>query len=334
MYMTGIGNNILYSYTAAKTARIPRNVSQVVAGFVSNDENQKPKADVSKMRRALRSGAENLASTTQVSVIDNMQLYSKALEKQRKSSKDTSLAKQKLKYSFKKISSKIINSKTSTAAREVVAQAKREIQKLKAAKRTGKYDEEELEAALDHAKAMERIARKKARHLEEEEMAKRCSSDSGSSASQIAYDEDNEDDKNSVKKEISELRDDLKEISDKADNEEYIESDDVTDEMISEITDSMEEMLDSIEELSDLMDEIMSNPVNMDPEDIDAMVIKHRNKEMKEITKADSEYLKALFDHYEKIKADGAMPAGGFEGSDSASVAVPPASASAIDVAL
>ena len=175
--MKGIGNDLLYSYTTAKTSCIPKNVRQTIAGFISKDKDEKPKADVSKMRRALKVGAENLASETHVSVIDNMQMYAKALEKQRKNSNNTSLEKKKLKYSFKKISSKIINCKTSTSAREVVAQAKREIQKLRSARRTGKYDEEELAAALDHAKAMERIARKKVRHLEEEEIAKRRSSD-------------------------------------------------------------------------------------------------------------------------------------------------------------
>jgi hypothetical protein len=66
-------------------------------------------------------------------------------------------------------------------------------------------------------------------------------------------------------------------------------------------------MLDSIEELGDLMDELLENPVDMDPEDIKAMTIKHRNKEMKEITKADADYLKAMFEHYENIKSEGSM---------------------------
>ncbi|MCR5832311.1 MAG: hypothetical protein K6G67_09260 [Lachnospiraceae bacterium] len=303
----GIGASLIGSYTAAKTAYVPKNVKQVVAGFASKDENDKQKADVSNMKRALRRGCENLAKETNVSVIDNMQMYSRALKKQRESSKNTELAKKKVKYSFKRISSKIISSKTSTAAREAVSQARREIQKLKAARRTGKYDEEELEAAIDHAKSMERIARKKARHLEEEEMAKRCSSEEGPSAAGAVSDDDIGDKNDPVEEEIKKLREELRGISDKADNGEYIESEEITNEMISEITDSMEEMLDSIEELGDLMDELLENPVDMDPEDIKAMTIKHRNKEMKEITKADADYLKAMFEHYENIKAEGSM---------------------------
>lgn len=313
--MTGIRSDLLYSYTTSKTACVPRTAKQVIAGCFSQDEDQKPKTDVSKMRRALKSGAENLANETHVSVIDNMHLYSKALEKQRKNTQDASLAKKKIKYSFKKISSKIITSKTSMAAREVVSQAKREIQKLKAARRTGKYDEEELEAALDHAKAMERIARKKVRHLEEEEMARRCSSsEEGTGAPDIDAEEPR-DDKDPVQKEIDEIREELSDIEDRADNEGYIESEEITNEMISEMTRGMEEMLDAIEELADIMDELISNPADLDPEDIDAIKTRHRNKEMKEITKADSEYLKALFDHYEKVRSDSMTTIGGYEGT-------------------
>lgn len=297
--MTGIGNDLLYSYASARSAKVPRSVKQVIGAYAAKDDDKKPVANVSKMRRALRTGTKNLASETGTGVIDNMQLYAKALEKQRKSNNNTSLEKKKLKYSFKKISSKIISSKTSTAARQVVSQAKREIQKLKDAKRTGKYDSDEIDAAIDHAKAMERIARKKVRHLEEEEMAKRCSSDSAVTG----VDEEAAEREDPVEKECDELRDEVSKIKDSAEKEEYIESEEVTNEMLYEICDEMEEMLDQIEELSDLMDELMENPVDMDAGDIEKLETKHRNKEMKEITKADGDYLKAIFENYERERS-------------------------------
>ena len=322
--MTGISSELLYSCSGKRPSYYPRSVQQTVTCFASKDDDTKKGTDVSKMRRALRKGSGE--DNSPVSVLENMQMYSQSLKKQRQTSNDTALAKKKLRYSFKKISSKIISSKTSVAARQVVSQAKREIQKLKDAKRTGKYDSDEIDAAIDHAKAMERIARKKARHLEEEEMAERCSSDKSSDKAP-AIDTDEPGDKNDpVKKEIEEIRDQLGDIEEKAENEEYTESGEVTNEMLCRITDGMEEMLDAIEELNDLLGELASAPADMDPEDIDAMRVKHRNKEMKEITKADSDYLKALFDHYEKIKADGGMP---FEGSGG-----DPVSTQAIDVAL
>ncbi len=298
--MIGMSNSLIHSLYSEKTPqRVPRTVSQILSGYASNEKNDKPSADVSRMKRALKRGTDNLVRNEPVSVVDSMKLYSMALKKQRKSADDTALAKKKVKYSFKRISSKIISSKTSVAAREVISQARREVQKLKAAKRTGKYDAEEIDAAIDHAKAMERIARKKARHLEEEEMAKRCSSGSGGSGPVIEDDKDIRDDEDPIEKEIDQLRKELGDIAQKADNEEYIESAEITNEMISEICDGMDEMLDSLDELNELMNELAENPVDMDPEDIKAMVIKHRNKEMKEMTKADADYLKTVFEQYQ-----------------------------------
>ncbi len=292
-------------YMPKKSASVPRDVRGVIAGFEAADRSGKPKTDVSAMRRALKNSGTQASQSSPVSVIDGMKLYSMALKKARQTSKNTELEKKKLKYSFKKISSRIISSKTSTAAREAVSQAKREVEKLKKAARSGKYDPEEIEAALDHAKAMERIARKKVKHLEEEEMAKRCSKgEDGNGAAPIDAGS-LEDKKDPVQEEIDDLRDELRDVEDKAENEEYIESEEFTNEMISELTSGMEEMLDAIEELNDFMNELAENVTDMDPEDIRSMTIKHRNKEMKEITKADADYLKAMFDHYEQIKADG-----------------------------
>lgn len=335
MTMTGMGNVLYRNYASLNSRYTPKTIGEFAANLEKNDNGKRGStSEVSKMRRALKCGGENYTANTPASVLDSMKTYSESIRQQRNTKENTSLAKMKLKYSFKKISSKIISSKTSTAAREVVASAKREIQKLKAARRTGKYDEEELEAALDHAKAMERIARKKARHLEEEEMAKRNSSDEAVKDAPAGTEcADRKEDP--TEKEIKELRDELGEIEEKSENEEYIESGEVTNEMISTICDGMEEMLDAIEELNDLMDELASNPVNMSPEDIDALAVKHRNKEMKEITKADADYLKALFEHYEKIKADGGLSLyGGGTAAPAGDVAAPVSISPAIDVAL
>ena len=108
------------------------------------------------------------------SYMSNMQKYSELLRTQRTKSKDVSGKLKKLKYHYKDISSKIMRSKTLAMARQVVSQAKREGLRLKREKQSGKYDSEEIDAAIVHAKAMERIARKKVKHLEEEEMAKAC----------------------------------------------------------------------------------------------------------------------------------------------------------------
>ena len=136
-------------------------------------------------------------------------------------------------------------------------------------------------------------------------MAKRCSSEGDVAAGAV----DTKDEDSPEKKEIDKLREELGAIDKRAENEEYIESDEITNEMIDEICDSMEKMLDDLEELTDLMEELVSDPTDMDPEDIKGLIVKHRNKEMKEITKADSDYLKAMFEHYENERS-GTMPAG------------------------
>ncbi len=330
--MTRMGNPLINPYSASGSAYTSP-AKYALAGFAGGKTTTKADTGISQKRMALRRGIVKSTATEPVSVVDSMKLYSQNLQKQRKASKDTALAKKKLKYSFKKISSKIISSKTSTAARQVVSQAKREIEKLKDAKRTGKYDSDEIDAAIEHAKAMERIARKKARHLEQEEMAKRCSSgrDDGTAAT---CPEGSGESRDPVKDEIDKLRKDIEEIGEKAEEEGYIESAEVTNEMLSDICSSMEEMLDAIEELGGLMDELMSNPVHMDEEDIDAMIVKHRNREMKEITKADADYLKALFGHYDRIRADMAMPDAGMQPGSFEGFSQGEGVSTAVDVAL
>ncbi len=301
MHVTGIYHTLPNTYPVKGQTAVPRNVSGVLAGFVQNERNHANKAEATKMRRALMNGSETLSSNAPVSVVDSMKLYSMALKKARQTSKNTELEKKKLKYSFKKVSSKIISCKTSTAAREAVSMAKREVEKLKKEARSGKYDPEEIGAALDHAKAMERIARKKVKHLEQEEMAKRCSKDGDGSDTASIDTGSLEDKKGPVQEEIDGLRDELRDVRDKAENEEYIESEEITNEMISELTSGMEEMLDAIEELNDFMNELAENVTDMDPEDIKSMEIRHRNKEMKDITKADGDYLKTMFEHFENL---------------------------------
>ena len=86
----------------------------------------------------------------------------------------TALKLKKLKYRFKSLSAKIIRSKTSYSAKQSAGQARREALRLKNETRKTEGESPELDAAIEHAKAMERVAKKKARHLEEEELIKVC----------------------------------------------------------------------------------------------------------------------------------------------------------------
>ena len=60
--------------------------------------------------------------------------------------------------------------------------------------------------------------------------------------------------------------------------------------------------------LDELLDIFSSVKQDMDPTDLKLMKIKHRTKELKEIAKADAEYLKAIFEHLEKQKSGPSAP--------------------------
>ena len=239
--------------------------------------------------------------------------YSDRLRAQRDNLKKATLEKKKLKYQFKDISSKIIRSKTSQSARQAVSSARREILRLKQEKQSGKYDPEEIEAAITHAKAMERAARKKVRHLEEEEMVKAAG---GICADLEIEREETVDEGEETAENELEMPEGLDEadILPQEDFEEEISEEDMAamleqmEDFATEFMDEMEEgMRDMLEEMGfgELSESTAAAKGDMDPEDFKMMKIKHRCKEMKEITKADSEYLKAVFEHLEKMQDSG-----------------------------
>ena len=100
------------------------------------------------------------------SIIGQSQSYADSLRASRAKAKETNLEKKKLQYSYKKISSQIVRSKTSVSARKAASAARREVQRLKRLRNSGEYDEEELQISIDHAKSMERVAKKKVVHLQ------------------------------------------------------------------------------------------------------------------------------------------------------------------------
>jgi len=278
-------------------------------------------ANANSVRRMIASDSQSgitqnkHAAVSSQNMISKMKSYSEKLTARRTQAKETSLQKQKLKYRFKDISSKIIRSKTSSSARAVVGQAKREVLRLKRAKQNGDYDDsEEMDAAITHAKAMERIAKKKLKHLQEEEMAK--ASGGPCMAEEIEEEEKASDtEETSTEEEYAEAEDDYEELPEEyylesedleIDSEELeaimAEMEDFSAELMSDFEEGMREMLEDMG-LEDLSESLEAVKGDMDPADLEAMKSKHRNKEMKEIVKADAEYLKVVFDHLQKESA-------------------------------
>lgn len=279
-------------------------------------------------------------SLGQKSIVTSTLSYSEALRNQRQQTKNTTLALKKLKYQFKNISSKILRSKTSQAAKQAAGQARREIMRLKRQKQNSDSDSdsEEIDAAIAHAQAMERVAKKKAKHLEEEEMMKAAGGicqgdriseeetkdvpDAEAENARNAEEMSAEDSANEVSGDFSayEYAGDSYDISDYVDlgmDAFYAQTGDFMSEMSDFTSEMMQEMSDSLRDLMEEMglDGLSDNAVSvnreMDPADLKMMKIKHRNKEMKDIVKADAEYLKAVFERLEKMKDNPVIPSGG-----------------------
>lgn len=245
------------------------------------------------------------------SIISSSMNYSEKLKAQRENAKNTSLEKKKLRYQFKDISSQIVRSKTSQVARQAVSAARRELMRLKQEKQSGEYDAEEIEAAINHAKAMERVARKKVKHLEEEEMLKAAGGPCAEES--IEQEEKTQEDEELTEADIDEIEEDDVLAKDASIEEEL--SVEEMEEILSQMSELSSSMTDSMDDamkdmmsdmgLDELADSLAAAKGDMDPEDIKMLKIKHRCKEMKEMTKADSEYLKAVFEHMEKAKSAG-----------------------------
>ena len=327
---------------------------QAFSGGKKTQNNQKSifgaknKSSVTDIRRMLSRNSQSTQTQAanswgQDSIVTSSLSYSESLRNQRQQTKNTTLALKKLKYQFKNISSKILRSKTSQAAKQAAGQARREVLRLKRQKQNSDSDSEEIDAAIAHAQAMERVAKKKAKHLEEEEMVKaaggiwqgdRISEEETKDAQDAESENARNAEEMSAESSADEMSRDLSAYEyagseayagDSYDISDYIdlgidafyaqtgdfmsEMSDFTSEMMQETSDSLRDLMEEMG-LDGLSDNAVSVNREMDPADLKMMKIKHRNKEMKDIVKADAEYLKAVFNHLEKMKDNVVIPTG------------------------
>lgn len=210
----------------------------------------------------------------------------KALARAIRKQKAKSNKKKKLNYNYKKISKQITMNNTSTGARRVITKAREEVVSLLRKQMSGNYDETDLRHAIIHARKMERIARRKKKHLEEEEKA--AATGKGLVEEGAGSDEDEQ-----LKK--------LEESMDAVSEEEL--------EKLEELLEEYEELMQEMEEaggLDDIMREYMgASQQEMTPEEVDELRRKHRADEMKDIVEADMKYLKAMFNKLAREKQEG-----------------------------
>lgn len=200
--------------------------------------------------------------------------------------------KKKLNYNYKKISRQITMNNTSTGARRIIAKAREEVVSLLRKQMSGKYDETDVRHAIIHARKMERIARRKKKHLEEEEKAKATGKGLVEEGTATASSEDEQ------MKKLEESMENLK-------DEEL--------ERMQELMEEYEELMQELEQtggVNDIMKEYMGASVQeMTPEEVEQLRKKHRADEMKDIVEADMKYLKAMFNKLEREKQEGIQQA-------------------------
>lgn len=264
---------------------------------------------ISKLKRMIRNANQNQDQNKPKSVVEQTLSYGDSIRASRNKAKTTSDQLKKLKYNFKDISSQIRKSKTSVNAKQVASKARREVAQLKMKLQTGKYDKEELEAAIVHAKAMERAANKKARHLEEEELIKISDGESNGTAAVVSEGE------SKIEEKIDEIYEkSLKEVE----QEKEAELDAQMEAMQEALEEAMEESVEELsEDMSDLLEETMEDLMEqtlgdlaesmmaitdyeMTEDEFKLFKLKHRASEDKSMLEADAKYLKAMFEIYDR----------------------------------
>lgn len=184
----------------------------------------------------------------------------------------------RLSYNFRRISTQIMQAMTSGNARQVVVRARGEAVQLRRKLRNGDYGSSESRNALIHAEKMIRIAKKRLKHLQEEEEIRKKGGAYGEQPEQEdAYGPEDMDIEDIMEMSGEELR-----------------------QLMQELQEALEEMESEggMEELS------RTFQGEMTPEDLELLKKKHRAEEMRDIMEADMKYLKALFDKLVREKQE------------------------------
>ena len=85
--------------------------------------------------------------------------------------------RKKLQYNHREVSAMILRAKTSFSASLTVSSARTKLVSLSKKAGTGEYDEEELRHAIIHAQSIVRVAKKRLKHLKQEEAEKKAIDD-------------------------------------------------------------------------------------------------------------------------------------------------------------
>lgn len=210
-------------------------------------------------------------------------------------------APKRVNYNMRQISARILKCKTSGSARMALTGARAKVAQLKRQMYDYGIDRYDLEHAIIHATKIMRVAKKKLKHLQEEEAAKTggpCAGEQEDMEEKLEEEflEDTKtqgtpDGAGTEESEAEILRDLQQEIEREA---------------MKAMQEEMQQMVqETLEEsgLGELLEELgASFSADMDPDDLEAMKKKHRSEELKDILEADMKYLKAIFNKLQKEK--------------------------------
>lgn len=193
----------------------------------------------------------------------------------------------RLRYNFKRLSNQIMQAKSSVNAKQLSTKSKFQIVDLRLKLASGDYDYTEIHNALKHAERISRVAKKKMKHLQEEEFYQKT-------GGKLAAQEDQE---------LEDDSEDLNNIDTSGMSQEELER------LMKQVQEEMEKIEKELEEAmssKDFLDEFMQGfSDEMDPQDLEALKKKHRAEEMRDIMEADLEYLKSFFNKLSKEKEEG-----------------------------
>ena len=216
----------------------------------------------------------------------------------------------RLQYNFKEISTRIMQAKTSGNASRVLTSARSKVAMLKRKQQSGEYDDQDLRHAITHAEAIARVAKKRMKHLREEENAKKqggpCEAElkdgqENEETEQLIADGNEEGFGEDIQKELQKLKREYQKLMREA----------------QKLTEETMQESGGLEELSEEISHAAAD--DMDPADLELMKKKHRAKELREIMEADMKYLKAVFDKLAREKQENASGGAGSAGDNAAS---------------
>lgn len=210
----------------------------------------------------------------------------------------------RLNYNFKAVSSQIMLSKTSNNAGKAVTKARGMIAALLRKTFSDDYDDQELEHAIIHARKMERIAKKRVKHLkQEEEIEKKGSSKETEDMMEEAEEKQETQEIEFSEEELQQMMDEYQKMIQESMQE-------LMEQLMQESMEEMQVEMD-LDELSEDLGEAVSD---MNSEDLERLKKKHRSDEMREIMDADMKYLRAFFNKLEKERQALANGSSNFSG--------------------